>query len=64
MDSIVFVVNVNYKFNMKCWELIKFDFNFLYIRLCKEDIKFFIKLFGDELLKYLKDMIEVKKVGR
>lgn len=63
MDSVVMFGNINWKFNMKWWELIKFEFNFLYICLCKEDIVVFIKLFGDDLFKYLKDMFEVKKVG-
>ena len=61
MDSIALFGHANWKLNMKRREIIKPDLNPPYTRLCKEEIKPTIKLFGDDLSKHLKEMSEVKR---
>ena len=64
MDSAALLGNTNWKLNMKRRELIKPDLNPPYTRLCKEEIKLFTKLFGEDLSKHLKDMSEAKTAGQ
>ena len=64
MDSIALVDNTNWKLNMKRWELINPDLNPPFARLCREEIKPTLKLFGDDLPKHMKDMSEATKVGK
>ena len=64
MDSIALLCNKHHKLNMKRQKLIKPELNPPHARLCKEEIKTTSKLFGDDLSKHLKDMVELKKAGK
>ena len=64
MDSIALLGNANWKINMKRRELIKPDLNPAFTRLCREEIKPTLKLFGDDLSKHMKDMSEATKVSK
>jgi hypothetical protein len=64
MDSVALLGNANWKLNMKRRELIKPDLNPPITRLCREEIKPTLKLFGDDLPKHMKDMSEATKVGK
>ena len=46
---------------MKRREIIKPELNPPYTRLCKEEIKPWQKLFGDDLSKHLKEMTDAKR---
>ena len=64
MDSVALLGNANWTLNMKRRELIKPDLNPPFTRLCREEIKPTLKLFGDDLPKHMKDMSEATKVGK
>lgn len=64
MDNVALLGNANWKLNMKRRELIKPDINPPFTRLCREEIKPTLKLFGDDLPKHMKDMSEATKVGK
>jgi hypothetical protein len=64
MDSVALLGNANWKLNMKRRELIKPDLNPPFTRLCREEVKPTLKLFGDDLPKHMKDMSEATKVGK
>lgn len=49
---------------MKRREIIKPELNPPYTRLCKEEIKLSQKLFGDDLLKHLKETTDAKRGGQ
>ncbi len=63
MDTVALLGNANWKLNMKRRELIKPDLNSPFTRLCREEIKPTLKLFGDDP-KHMKDMSEATKVGK
>jgi hypothetical protein len=64
MDSVALLGNANWTLNMKMRELIKPDLNPPFTRLCREEIKPTLKLFGDDLPKHMKDMSEATKVSK
>ena len=64
MDNVALLGNANWKLNMKRRELVKPDLNSPFTRLCREEIKPTLKLFGDDLPKHIKDMSEATKVGK
>ena len=63
-DSIAIFGHANRRLNIKGREVIKYDLNPPYTRLCNEEIKPTTKLFGDDLSKHLKEMSEVKRAGQ
>ena len=64
IDSEALLENADWKLNMKKRELIKPNPNPPFTRLCPEEIKITLKLFGHDLSKHMKNMSEATKVSK